>query len=76
MRHEFLAENSRQPLIVTSVYTNAYLAVLNSRESLRERASSEDGFVSVRLSRIGYPPVQSADTEQSSKVGNMVALVI
>lgn len=52
-----------------AVYTNAYLAALNSRESLRERATSDDGFVSVRLSRIaGSPPVQSADTEQSSKV--------
>ncbi|KZV68876.1 hypothetical protein PENSPDRAFT_686909 [Peniophora sp. CONT] len=54
-------------LILSKLYTNAYLAVLNSRESLRERASSDDGFVSVRLSRIGSPPVQSSDTEQSSK---------
>ncbi|VDC00537.1 unnamed protein product [Peniophora sp. CBMAI 1063] len=54
-------------LILSKLYTNAYLAVLNSRESLRERTMSEDGFVSVRLSRLGSPPVQSADTQQSSK---------
>lgn len=75
MRHRFLAEPLGS-LIAIPVYTNAYLAVLNSRESLRERASIEDGFVSVRLSRIGYPPIQSADTEQSSKVMNMAALAV
>ena len=32
---------------------------------------SEDGFVSVRLSRIGSPPVQSADTQHSSKVRHL-----
>ena len=53
------------------MYTNAYIAVLNSRESLRERTMSEDGFVSVRLSRIGSPPVQSADTQRSSKVRSL-----
>jgi hypothetical protein len=35
-----------------AVYTNAYLASLNSREGLRERQTEPHGFVSVHLSRI------------------------
>jgi len=40
-------------LNIASVYTNAYLATLNNRESLRERSTQQSGFVSVHLSRVG-----------------------
>ncbi|KAI0030552.1 hypothetical protein K488DRAFT_87669 [Vararia minispora EC-137] len=40
-------------LQLSKLYTNAYLATLNNRESLRERSTEPSGFVSVHLSRIG-----------------------
>jgi len=39
-------------LQLSKLYTNAYLASLNSREGLRERQTEPHGFVSVHLSRI------------------------
>ncbi|KAI0049363.1 hypothetical protein FA95DRAFT_1677629 [Auriscalpium vulgare] len=51
---------------LSKLYTNAYLATLNNRNTLREKTTDSDGIVSIHLSRMTQPSRGAVDAERTA----------